>query len=440
MPIECDLLLSAEYIITQNSQREIIHHGFIAISNGKIVGLGSKEDAHVWQATKKIDLGQALIMPGLCNAHTHVAMTFLRGLADDMPLMDWLQNFIFPVEAKLSAEIVELASLLGCAEMISTGTTAFVDMYLFSNAVAQAVDKIGMKALLGEVLFEFPSASYGQIDEGFEEVLKMKEKWHNKAEGRVKVGIMPHTVYTTNFDILTKSVQLAHEHNLVLHIHVAETPVETKTCLDRYGLRPLEVCRQTGILGPTTNIAHAVDLTDEELNLIKTTETKISHNPKSNFKLASGVAPIHKMLNRGICVALGTDGAASNNSLNMFSEMKFCALAHKGVNLDPAMVSAQDTLDMATRSAAKAMNSSHFGHLSPGMDADLTALSLTSPNMQPLYNPISHLVYAATGHEVCLTMVNGEILYQDGKFLSMDYPLLLDEIKKISHWVQKKIT
>ncbi len=429
----CDTLITADVLVTQDEHRRILEDAALAVRDGRILALGSRRDLAVFTAAERLDLGNALVMPGLVNAHTHVAMTFLRGVADDIPLMDWLNRHIFPREQRLTAEIVELGALLGCAEMTRTGTTAFADMYLIEDAVAKAVDLSGLRCLMGEVLFSFSSPAYAGVEEAIALVREQERRYRDHP--RLKVAVMPHAVYTTTPEILVRCGELARELGAPLYLHLAETESETEACLSAHGKRPLAYCADLGLLGACTTIAHAVTLNEKELDLLARSKTCVAHNPKSNMKLASGVAPIAGMLARGILPGLGTDGPASNNSLNMFAEMSVCSLLHKVCGGDPTLCPAGTVLDMATLGSARALSWPELGRLCPGAPADLIALDLSSPNLLPLYEPISHLVYAASGQEVTLTMVGGRTLYRDGRYTCLDYPLLRKEALKLKRWV-----
>ena len=435
-PVSCDTLITASLLVTQDAGRRVIENAAIAVKDGRILALGTRAALAAYAPAEHVELGASLLMPGLVNAHTHSSMTFLRGLADDLPLMDWLQGHIFPVEKHLERDIVRAGCLLGCAEMIRSGTTAFADMYLLENAVAEAVDQCGLKALAGEVIFAFPSPAYSSFEAALELVREQEKRW--RGHPRVRVSVMPHAVYTTTPEIMQACHALAEELDIPLYLHLAETKAETLECFAAHGKRPVEYCHSLGILGRRTSIAHGVDVTEAEQELLAATGTKVAHNPKSNMKLASGIAPIPSMLRYGVSVGLGTDGAASNNSLNMFSEMSVCALLHKVAGQDPTLAPAQAVLDMATLGSAAVLGWGGLGRLEPGGPADMVALDLTSPNLQPMYNPVSHLVYAATGHEVRFSMVDGKVLYKDGRFLSLDYPALLREAKELQEWALSK--
>ncbi len=430
----CDTLLHAACIVTQDDQRRIIENASLAIDKGLIADIGpTAELQQRWQASETLQHEDKLVLPGLINAHTHAAMTFLRGLADDMPLMDWLNKRIFPVEQKLTPELVRLGSLMGYAEMLRTGTTACVDLYLFEASVFDAAETAGLRCLGGEAVFAFPSAAFSGPEADLDATRALAEKYRD--HDRLRVAVNPHSVYTTTAEILTACRDLAQELNLPLHIHLAETPSETQICLSAQGKRPTEYCRSLGLLDVPCTLAHVVDVTSEELDLLARKNAVVAHNPSSNMKLASGAAPVAAMLARGIRVGLGTDGPASNNRLNMFSEMGRAALMHKLTGLDPTLLPAGQVLDMATLGGAAAMHDARLGTLAPGMAADCIALDLSEPNLQPMYNEVSHIVYAATGMETRMTMVGGEVLYNDGHFTRFDYPALRQEMRNVRRFV-----
>lgn len=431
----CDLLIKAALLLTQDRNRSIIADAAIAVRDGRILAAGTARDLKSFASSTVIDLGNALLMPGLVNGHTHVSMTFLRGLADDLPLMDWLNKHIFPREKHLTKEIVELGALLGCAEMTRTGTTAFSDMYLHEDAVADAVIQSGLRCQLGEGIFAFASPAYETPEQAYAIVREQAARY--AAHPRIRVAVMPHTVFTTTPKIMEDCLDLAKGLGLPLYLHLAETSAETEACLAAHNKRPVGYCLGLGLFGPNTSIAHGVHLNEAELDLLAASGTHIIHNPKSNMKLSSGVAPVPEMLSRGMLPGLGTDGAASNNSLNMFSEMSFCALLHKSHSGEPTTCPAPDVLDMATLGSASAIGWPELGTLTPGSPADAIALDLDSPNLLPMYSPVSHLVYAASGHEVKFSMVDGHILYHNGAFTHLDYQSLRIEAAKLKQWVER---
>jgi 5-methylthioadenosine/S-adenosylhomocysteine deaminase len=434
--VNCDILLSAEVIVTQNSGRDILTCSALAVKDGKIAAIGPDAELEQhYQPGRALKLGRALLMPGLINAHTHMPMTVMRGKADDLPLLDWLTRYIFPKERTLTPHILRAGTALACAEMLSTGTTAFCDMYLSERNIYETADKIGLKALVGEGIFTFPTLGCENPEEALPAVRAQAAEL--RGNPRIRYSIAPHSVYTTTPELLTKCAELAAELELPMQMHLAESPGETGQCLKLHGCRPLELARRTGILGPNTPIAHGVDFTETEIELLAESATVVAHNPRSNMKLASGAAPVPVMLAKKIPLGLGTDGAASNNTMNMFAEMSACGLLHKLAHKDPTVLPAQSVLDMATIGGAKALHWPQLGRLCIGAPADLTALDLASPNLRPMYAPVSHIAYAASGHEVILTMIDGNILYENGKFATIDYPALLREIDEISVFMQK---
>lgn len=434
--INCDLLINAEFIATQNENREILRDGAIAVTGKKIDAIGprSKMDSE-YNPARKRDLGRAMLLPGLINTHTHLPMTLLRGMADDLPLMEWLSEHIFPLEAKLSPAMIETGAMLGCAEMLRTGTSACADMYMSERHIYRAVERCGIKALVGEGIYNVPATAGSDPLQPYETAREQAAEL--KDHPRLRYAVMPHSVYTTSLAMLEKSVELAEELDLPLHMHLAESTGETARSIELHGCRPVELCRRAGLLGPRTFIAHGVDLLDEEIGLLAEYGVSLAHCPRSNMKLTSGVAPVPRMLQKGMNVALGTDGASSNNMLNMFLEMNTAALLHKAHRMDPTIMPAQSVLDMATLNGGKALCWPELGSLAPGGPADFTALDLRSPNLAPVSNVPSQIVYAATGHEVLLTAVDGQILYDNGEFLSMDYPALVKEVQDICDWLLK---
>lgn len=434
---QCDTLLDAGFVITQNSDREILQDAAIAIVEGKVAALGPFQTMHgEWQPKQRLDYSASLVMPGLINSHTHAAMTFARGFADDLPLMDWLRGSIFPIEARLNEEIVFLGSLLGYAEMLACGITACLDMYIFEHAALAAADKAGLRCMGGEAVFGFPSAAAKNHREALATTTLLAEKY--KEHPRISIAVNPHSVYTASPNILADCRDLALQLDLPIHIHLAETAVETAECLKTYGKRPVAHVANLGLLEIRLIAAHLVDITGEEAKFLAQNGACGVHNPSSNMKLASGAAPVEVMLKAGLPLGLGSDGPASNNQINMFAEMRMAALMQKLAGLDPEALPASAVLEMATLGGAQVFNDLSLGRLEPGAAADCIALDLTAPNMQPLHNPVSQVVYAASGHECRMTMVAGEVLYQDGKFTRFDYGALLSEVEKLKKFAEGK--
>jgi 5-methylthioadenosine/S-adenosylhomocysteine deaminase len=435
----CDLYIRADVVVTQNDTREVIEDGAVAISGNEIVGVGPHERLRgAFAPVETRHLARRLLMPGLINSHTHAGMTYFRGAADDLPLMQWLTDHIWPIERAVTTEIIHFGALLGCAEMLRSGTTTFCDMYLVEDETARAVDDSGIRATLGEGIFVFPSPAYQNVQEAYEVVADFHRR--HKDHERIATIVSPHGVYTTTKEILTDSYALAERLDLPWQIHLAESESETAQCLEQWGKRPVAYLESLGLLSERSLLHHCVDLTDEEIALFADRKVNVVHNPESNMKLASGTARTQALTEAGVSLLLGTDGAASNNNLNMFTEMTSAALVQKALRMDPTAMSAQTVLDMATRNAGGALGWNRIGQLVPGFAADIIALDLDSPNMLPLYTPSSHLVYAATGLEVVMTMVAGRIVYEEGRFMGFDYPALVEEAARVAAWLveQKK--
>lgn len=443
-------------VLTMDSAFGVIENGAVVVEDGRIVAVDSvkrlrdvipefntvspgADPSQMFNALlahnrgggyQLIDAKGGIILPGLVNSHTHAAMTLFRGLADDLPLMTWLQDHIFPAEAKLTPEMVHQGTLLACAEMIFSGTTTFCDMYLFENEVAKAASACGVRAVVGEVLYDFPSPGYGEIDKGFDHVAAMMDQW--KDDPLITVAVEPHATYTCAPDLLQRAAALAEKHNAPLIVHVAETHAETLQIKEKYGNdgeTPVQFLASLGILGPRLLACHSVHLTKKDLDLYREHDVKVAHCPESNMKLASGVAPVAKMLAQNICVGLGTDGCASNNDLDMFGEMDSAAKLHKVFSLDPEVLDAQTVLKMATIDGARVLGlENEIGSLEVGKRADIIVVDTDRPHMVPMYNPYSHMVYTATGSDVSTTIIDGKVVMQDRKLMTMDVEKVMDDV------------
>ena len=430
---EVDLLVSGAFILTLTNQG-IIEDGAIVTKGNIIFDIGKKDILEErYLPKRRLEYEDGLIMPGLINAHTHIAMTLFRGLADDLPLMEWLNEYIFPAERKLTAEMVYWGSLLGCAEMILSGTTTFCDMYLFSDQVAEAANRAGIRAVVGEVLYDFPSPNYGDLENGFRYTEELINKW--KENPLISVAVEPHALFTCSPDLLKRARDLAERYSTPLIIHLSETEEEVKEIKRRYGCTPVRHLYNLGILDKRLIAAHCVILTEEDISLLAKHQVNVVHNPESNLKLASGIAPIPKLLESGITVALGTDGPSSNNDLDMFLEMGTAARIHKVKNLDPEIMKAEEVLKMATINGAIALGLNEIGILKAGKKADIIVIDLNRPHLIPMYNPYSHLVYSATGSDVITTIIDGKIIMENRELHTLD----LDEIKEKLKEIIKKL-
>ena len=429
-------IYSADYVITQNDARDIIVDGALAVENGRIADVGplhAVRERH--PGAEVLNFSESAILPGLINGHTHVPMSALRGFSDDKALMDWLHLDIFPVEARLTAKIIKTSSLFSCAELIRFGCTAIYDMYMMEDAVFQAVSEAGIRAVLGESITQFyPGLAADSEQAHFDYIRNAAMDW--KGVARVRGAVTPHAIYTTQPDQLQRCRALADETGFLFGMHMSETTTETDNCLKTHGQRPLAYAHSLGLLRGDTTLFHMVDVTDEDLAITAECGCAIVHNPASNMKLGSGVAPVSKMLAHGIPVSIGTDGPASNNAQNMFREMYLASLLQKVEHRDPLEMPAQTILDLATRGGAAALHDPEIGTLVVGQKADFIAMDLTAPHLQPVHHLVSNLVYAATGMENRLTVVDGHVLYQDGVFMTLDYDRLCHDMKGIGAWVR----
>jgi len=421
----CDILLKNGTILTMDKKGSLIPQGHLAVRGDSIAALG-EGDGKAIRAKKVIDAGGGLILPGLINAHTHAAMTLFRGLADDLPLMDWLTNYIFPVESRMDGDFVNTGSLLACAEMILSGTTTFCDMYLFEEEVAKAADRAGMRCVVGEVLYDFPSPNYGAVENGLKYTESLIKKW--QGHPRVSIAVEPHSLYTCSPSLLQAANDLALRYGVPLVIHVAETRSEVEEVKKRYARKPFEHLAALDVLGPHVIADHCVHLDDTEIQRIVEYRVKPVHNPESNMKLASGVSPVFKLLARGARVGLGTDGCASNNNLDLFEEMDMAAKLNKVEAMDPTVLDAATVLKMATSMGAEVLGLDHaVGSLEPGKKADIIVVDTHKPHLTPMYNPYSHLVYAARGSDVSHTIIDGTLVMEERKLLGLDLNDIMDK-------------
>ncbi|MBE5039274.1 amidohydrolase [Ructibacterium gallinarum] len=392
--------------VTMCDELGVIPQAYIAVEGNRIAYVGTQKPPGHFDHV--INGGGMAAMPGLVNAHTHIAMTLLRSYADDMNLQDWLFQKIFPFEDTLTPEQVYHGSLIGIMEMLASGTTCFHDMYFFQEETARAAELLGIRGVLNEGITD------AVLDVKLEKTERLIEQVKN-GSGRLRVGISPHAVYTCKPETLRRCAAFAKEYGLRLHTHLSETLTENEDCQRDYGKSPTQLMEACGLFSIPLTAAHGVWLSDEDMDILKKNHAAVVHNPTSNLKLASGVAEIPKLIEKGICVALGTDGASSNNNLDMFEEMKLCGILHKGVLRNPTVLPAWEVLKMATVNGAKALGYDDLGMLKEGYLADLILVDFHSPHLMPNHNTVSNLVYAARGNDVAYTMVDGQIVYRRGK-------------------------
>lgn len=425
------LILTGKYLVTMDGSMTVIEDGGIAIAGDTIRETGKARDIlDKYKGSEILVEEHGLIMPGLINVHTHAAMSCFRGLADDLPLMQWLQDYIFPVEATLTPELVYHSTLLSICEMIKSGTTSFCDMYLFAADVARAAEISGMRAWVGEVLYDFPSPNYGDLDNGFVYVEKLFQ--HYTGHSLITPTVDPHAVYTCSPGLLSRLGEVADQKNALYVIHLAENREEVDTCLERYGRTPVMHLEKLGLLNDRVVADHCVMLTDEEIDLMAERGVKIAHCPESNMKLASGIAPVDRMLAAGVTVGLGTDGSASNNDVDMFGEMDTAAKIHKVNRLDPTVIDAATAVRMATTRGADVLGAGgYLGSLEAGKKADLILIDLDKPHLTPIYNPLSHLVYAVRGADVKHTVINGRVVMRGRELTTLDEQSILEKMRQI---------
>ncbi len=429
--MDADLLIHARWVIPVEPERQVLPHHAVAVRDGRIAAvLPSDQARREISAGEVVELPGHALIPGLVNAHTHAAMNLFRGLADDLPLMIWLQNHIWPAEQRwVGPAFVAAGTRLALAEMIRSGTTCFNDMYFHPDVTAEAALAAGMRAVVGMILIDFPSSWAGDAGEYLDRGLALHDRYRH--EPLVKMIFAPHAPYTVSDAPLQKVRTLAEELALPIHMHVHETAAEVAEFEQHRGERPLAHLDALGLLGPNLVAVHMTQLDDAEIERLAATGVKVVHCPQSNLKLASGFCPVARLLAAGMTVALGTDGAASNNDLDMLDEMRTAALLAKGVAGDAAAVPAHQALAMATLHGARALGlEEEIGSLVPGKWADLAAVNLETVETTPLYDPVSHLVYAAGRDQVTHLWVAGKALMTERRLLTLDETAIRNEACK----------
>ncbi len=424
---DVDWIWSAHYVVTQNAEAEIIENGAIAIQGGRIAAVGPQAEIFAkYRAPNVLDQPNAILAPGLINTHTHAAMSLFRGIANDRKLQDWLENFIFPAEAKnVDREFVRWGTRLAIYEMLLSGTTTFTDMYYFEDTVAEETKAAGMRGVLGQTVIGFPAPDYktsgAQLD-GAESFLKKYV-----GDPLITAAVAPHAIYTTPDETLKDARALADKYHAPLIIHLSETKAEFDDAVAQRKFTPTETLDRLGVLAGWTVAAHAVWLTDKDIDLLRAAQTGVAHNPSSNMMLASGIAPVTKLRARGVAVGLGTDGpAGSNNDFDMFEEMDLAAKLQKVSNNDPTALDAKGVFAMATIEGARALHMSNtIGSLELGKLADIISVRAEGPRATPMFDVYAQLVYALKGSDVTDVMVNGKMLVRDRRSLTLNTPAIL---------------
>lgn len=414
-------------IISMSPDYPSVFKGHIGIEDQNIVFIGEVPSTFI--ADKIVEGKGHIALPGLINAHTHMAMSLLRNYADDLPLMTWLSEKIWPVEAKLTSDDIYFGTMLSIAELIKSGCTTFRDMYFHMDEVAKAVEVSGVRANLGEGLIGVADPEANGIDK----VRQLYQDLNNTADGRIVIEVAPHAPYTCPDDYLRKCGELAKQLDAPLHIHLSESRFEVSESYKNFGKSPIEKVDELGLLDGKTSGAHCVHVSDEDIELLKRTKTSVLYNPSSNLKLGNGFAPIQKMINAGINVALGTDGASSNNNLNLFEEMHLAGLVNKGVLEDPTALPAYEVLKMATINGAKALGiEKTVGSLEVGKKADLILLDYNQSHLLPTHDLISMIVYSAQAADVDFVMCNGKILFENRQVLTFDEQEVMTKASKMA--------
>jgi len=433
-----DMIVLGDYLVTMDPQQPLIPDGALVVVDDKIIALGSREDIiKRYQSEQTIGGAERILMPGLINGHTHSSMTLLRGLADDQDLMTWLNETIFPMEGKfVNPAFVRTGTELACWEMIRGGTTTFVDMYFYPDTIADVVSKCGLRAIIAAPAIDFPSPGFKGWDDSFAAAEKFVTEQQGK-HPRITPAFAPHAPYTVNPEHLTQVAKAARKLNAPISIHLAESPSEIEFIQKNYQNTPIRHVAESGLLDGITLIgAHMVHPDTQEIQMLADSNVGAIHNPTSNLKLASGISPVPAMLDAGVAVGLGTDGAVSNNDLDLWEDMRLAALIHKQAQNDPTVMSAQTVLEMATRTGAAAIGlQASIGSLEVGKAADFIQISLDSPRLAPLFDVVSHLVYMVDSSDVVTTVVAGKLLMLDAKVLTLDG----NKIKHDAQQIARKI-
>ena len=437
---EVDKVILGGRVLLMDEKDTILPSGAVAIDGERIAAVGPLEEIRGrFTGRVEIDARDSLVMPGLVNGHTHAAMTCFRGIADDMELMEWLNRYIFPAEARnVDPELVYWGSRLACAEMIRSGTTTFCDMYIFEEETARAAKEAGMRCLVGEVLFDFPSPNFKTPAEGLAYTRGLLERW--SGDPLIRIVVEPHALYTCSPALLKASKALADEFQAPYATHLLENRSEAAQLRERFGKPALTFLEEIGWLTDRFLAFHCVCMEEEDIRRFADHGCSAIHNPESNMKLASGIAPVSAMRKQGIPMGLGTDGCASNNDLDLFREMDTAAKLAKVAALDPTTLPARDVLRMATCEGARVLGlGQETGSLLPGKKADIAIIGLNEPHLTPLYNEYSHLVYAVNGADVDTVLINGKVVMRDRSLVTIDEQEAMRRVREIAARVQRSL-
>lgn len=429
------LLKNASILRRVNGKLDYIDDGYLAVDGKVIEGVYEKRPGKKYDIEK--DMRGKLLMPGLVNDHTHTAMVLMRGIGSGKPLQSWLEE-MWAIEGRMRAEDIRVGMELALLEMIRSGTTCFRDMYLIPTAVVDTIEKSGIKATISRCITCFnPDEDYDK----FENAIGSKalyDEYDGAFDGRLRIDFAVHAEYTANENIVKRYSEDAFKRGARMHIHLSETAKEQRECIERHGKTPAEWFYSLGLFSNPTSAAHCVHLTQSDISLLRENGVSVIHNPESNLKLGSGIARIPEMLKEGLNVSLGTDGAASNNNLDMFEEMHTASIIHNGVMEDPTAISSADVIDMATINGALSQGRLDIGAIEKGMKADIIALDLSSPHSIPMLDPLAQITYSMNSSDVVMTMVDGRILYENGEYYTLDRERIYSEVEKCVDYLYGK--
>jgi 5-methylthioadenosine/S-adenosylhomocysteine deaminase len=433
--VERQKILIKGMVLPMTGSGDFFSKGEIAVEDGKILSVGPEGSAPQGFTPDEIFEGENLLaMPGLINGHTHAGMTLLRSYADDLPLMEWLEQKIWPFEAKMTEEDIYWGSKLAILEMIQSGTTCMLDMYMAMDRVAEAVDESGFRASLSRGMIGVAPNSQTSLDQAIELV----KNWHGKADGRIQVLLGPHAPYTCPPDYLRKVIEVAKEYQVGINIHLAETAVEVEDIIKQYGKSPIRLMDEVGIFEVPVVAPHCVHVDQEEIGILAKHQVGVVHNPESNMKLASGASPVSEMLKAGVTVGIGTDGASSNNNQDLFGEMRTAAFLQK-LSHGSTALPAYETLELATSRGAKAIGLDKLGQLKPGYTADIIILDMHKPHLYPRHDVVAHLVYSAHGSDVEHSIIDGKVVMKHRQVLTMDVEKTMAEVQKRAEEIKLRL-
>ena len=429
------IIISASWIFTSNSEGQLLSDYSIVIENDKIIDLVPQDKVFdEYEANDTYQLTDHILIPGLINTHTHAAMSLFKGFADDLPLQDWLNDYIWPAEKEfINSSFVKDGSILALSEMIKSGVTTFNDMYFFPDATAEAVKELGVRSNIGLVVLDFPTNYATDPEDYLLKGFEFRDKWRN--EELITTSIAPHAPYSVSDEAFTLINTYSEELSINIHTHLHETQWEIEDSIEKYGITPVQRLNNLGIIGPSLMAVHCVYLNDQDMATLAKNKVSIVHNPSSNMKLGSGIADIAKMLKQNLNISLGTDSSASNNRLDIMEEMRLAALLIKGSTKSPESFSANEAIKMATINGAKALGlESIIGSIEKNKKADLVAIDLNSIENQPIYNPLTTLVYSSSRSDVSYVWIDGEIKFKDKKLVKIDEERIIQLAKK---WQRK---